>query len=107
MPAAWNVPQIIRQMAFGNFFLRDIFMWTNCFVGADIRVGVHTQGIRATEGTPNPHLFQSIAVLAGEMGYVDEARRWFREGTRTIKGKQSHALWHAWAILEAAKVACL
>lgn len=54
---------------------------------------------------PNPHLFQSIAVLAGEMGYVEEARRWFREGTRTIKGKQSHALWHAWAIMEAAKVA--
>ncbi len=66
---------------------------------------VCTQGIRATEGMPNPHLFQSIAVLAGEMGYVEEARRWFREGTRTIKGKQSHALWHAWAIMEAAKVA--
>ncbi|BDA50860.1 PsbB mRNA maturation factor Mbb1, chloroplastic [Coccomyxa sp. Obi] len=61
------------------------------------------KGIRATEGTPNPHLYQSIAVLAGEMGYVEEARRWFREGTRTIKGKQSHALWHAWAILEASK----
>lgn len=70
---------------------------------ADIRRHVGTQGIRATE-VPNPHLYQSIAVLAGEMGYVEEARRWFREGTRTIKGKQSHALWHAWAILEAAKV---
>ncbi|KAK9907358.1 hypothetical protein WJX75_002146 [Coccomyxa subellipsoidea] len=59
------------------------------------------KGIRATEGVPNPHLYQSIAVLAGEMGYLEEARRWFREGTRSIKGKQSHALWHAWAILEA------
>ena len=53
---------------------------------------------------PNPHLYQSIAVLAGEMGYLEEARRWFREGTRSIKGKQSHALWHAWAILEAQQV---
>lgn len=62
------------------------------------------QGIRATADSPNPHLYQSVAALAGQMGYVGEARRWFREGTRSIKGKQSHALWHAWALMEARKV---
>ena len=67
----------------------------------------HAQGIAATRGRPNPHLYQSIAVLAGEVGLVDEARQWFREGTRALTGRQSHALWHGWAVLEAAKVRCL
>jgi hypothetical protein len=43
-------------------------------------------------------------VLAGEMGFIDEARRWFREGTRALTGRASHALWHGWAVLEATKV---
>lgn len=62
------------------------------------------QGIMATRGRPNPHLYQSMALLAGEMGYVAEARRWFREGTRALQGRCSHALWHGWAVLEAQKV---
>ena len=45
-----------------------------------------------------------MALLAGEMGYVAEARRWFREGTRALQGRCSHALWHGWAVLEAQKV---
>ena len=62
------------------------------------------QGIRATRDHPNPYLYQSIAMLAGEMGYVHEARQWFREGTSALHGKKSHALWHAWAVMEAEKV---
>jgi hypothetical protein len=62
------------------------------------------QGIRATQERPNPHLYQAIAMLAGEMGYIDEARQWFREGTSSLEGKRSHALWHAWALMEATKV---
>ncbi|CAK0784724.1 hypothetical protein CVIRNUC_007928 [Coccomyxa viridis] len=61
------------------------------------------KGIRATREYPNPHLYQSIAILAGEMGYVAEARQWFREGTSALRGKKSHALWHAWAVMEAEK----
>lgn len=41
------------------------------------------------------------------MGLIEEARKWFREGTRSIRGKGSHALWHAWATLEAEKVSSL
>ena len=66
--------------------------------------GCLLQGIRATSEFPNPHLYQSIAMLAGEMGYVAEARQWFREGTSALRGKRSHALWHAWAVMEAEKV---
>lgn len=43
-------------------------------------------------------------MLAGEMGYIEEARQWFREGTSTLKGKRSLALWHGWAVMEATKV---
>ena len=38
------------------------------------------------------------------MGYIEEARQWFREGTSTLKGKRSLALWHGWAVMEATKV---
>ena len=65
------------------------------------------QGIRATQERPNPFLYQSIAMLAGEMGYIEEARQWFREGTSTLKGKRSLALWHGWAVMEATKVQSL
>ena len=62
------------------------------------------QGIRATQDQPSPFLYQSIAMLAGEMGYIEEARQWFREGTSTLRGKRSLALWHGWAVMEATKV---
>ena len=62
------------------------------------------QGIRATQEFPNPFLYQSIAMLAGDMGYIEEARQWYREGTSTLKGKRSLALWHGWAMMEATKV---
>ena len=31
------------------------------------------------------HMYQSLAVLAGEMGFVGEARAWFRQGTATVR----------------------
>lgn len=58
------------------------------------------RGIDATRPEGSPYLFQSLAVLAAELGKADEARRWFRDGTKSTKGRASHALWHAWALLE-------
>ncbi len=42
------------------------------------------QGIQSLRRNPNPYLYQSLAVLAAEMDCVEEARKWFREGTRTL-----------------------
>lgn len=42
------------------------------------------QGIQNLRRNPNPYLYQSLAVLAAEMDCVEEARKWFREGTRTL-----------------------
>jgi len=58
------------------------------------------RGIDATRPEGSPYLFQSLAVLAAEMNKPDEARRWFREGTLGSTGKESHAIWHAWACME-------
>lgn len=58
------------------------------------------RGIDATRPNSSPYLFQSLAVLAAELNKPDEARRWFRDGTQTGSGADSHALWHAWAVLE-------
>lgn len=58
------------------------------------------QGIQNLRRNPNPYLYQSLAVLAAEMDCLEEARKWFREGTRTLTGKASHALWQAWALME-------
>lgn len=48
----------------------------------------------------SPYLFQSLAVLASELQKPEEARKWFRTATNSIKGSASHALWHAWALME-------
>lgn len=42
------------------------------------------QGIQNLRRNPNPYLYQSLAVLAAEMDCLEEARKWFREGTRTL-----------------------
>jgi hypothetical protein len=92
-----------------------------------------SQGVRATAASPNPYLFQSLAVLAADMGRIDEARKWFHKGSstlmvsssrwqhpclrtnavrvcgtftvmtrlRVLQGQASHALWQAWAVMEA------
>ena len=48
----------------------------------------------------NPHLYQSLGVMAAERGRVQEAREHFKEGTKTEAGAQSAALWQAWGMLE-------
>lgn len=58
------------------------------------------KGIQSLRKNPNPYLYQSLAVLAAEMDCVEESRKWFREGTRTVMGRASHALWQAWALME-------
>ncbi|KAK9811400.1 hypothetical protein WJX72_003311 [[Myrmecia] bisecta] len=82
--AAWHGWGLLEKRQ-GNFLkARDLWM----------------KGIRATRNTPNPHLYQSLALLAADMGSTDEARQWFREGTKTLQGVSSHALWQAWALME-------
>ena len=49
----------------------------------------------------NPHLYQSLGMMAAERGRMQEAREHFREGSKTEAGRDSAALWHAWAVLEA------
>lgn len=43
------------------------------------------QGVKKATGVPNPHLYNSLAVLAGEMGFVEEARAWFKQGTSSVR----------------------
>lgn len=50
------------------------------------------EGIRRTRGRPNAHLLQSVAVLAGEMGLTEEARRWFAQAAQLVTGN-SHGIW--------------
>ncbi|MEW5298917.1 MAG: hypothetical protein WDW36_001987 [Sanguina aurantia] len=47
------------------------------------------------------YLYNGLAVMAAQLGKVDEARAWFEEGTTTAYGEASVALWQAWAVLEA------
>lgn len=49
----------------------------------------------------NPHLYQSLGMMAAERGRMSEAREFFNEGSKTEAGRASAALWHAWAMLEA------
>ena len=42
------------------------------------------QGIKATRSRPNPYLYQALALMATELGYTEEAREWFMEGTKTL-----------------------
>jgi len=58
------------------------------------------RGIDATRPDGSPYLYQSLAVLAADLNKPDEARRWFREGTLGTTGRESHAIWHAWACME-------
>jgi len=41
--------------------------------------------VKKTDGFPNPHLYNSLGVLAGEMGFVEEARAWFKQGTSSVR----------------------
>uniref|UniRef100_A0A061RFL8 Psbb mrna maturation factor chloroplastic-like n=1 Tax=Tetraselmis sp. GSL018 TaxID=582737 RepID=A0A061RFL8_9CHLO len=50
---------------------------------------------------PNEYLYQSLGLLAEELGRIDEARMWFRQGTDRLKGVSAHAIWQAWALMEA------
>ena len=61
---------------------------------------VWARGLEATVSKPNPYLYQSLAVLAADLDRPEEARKWFRAGTKTLSGAASHALWQAWALME-------
>ncbi|KAK9785605.1 hypothetical protein WJX73_006036 [Symbiochloris irregularis] len=59
------------------------------------------KGIKQTVKRPNPFLYQSVAVLAGEMGLTKESRQWFKDATHLFKGAGRHGIWQAWAQMEA------
>jgi tetratricopeptide (TPR) repeat protein len=42
---------------------------------------------------PNEYLYQSLGLLAQEMGRIEEARKWFRRGTENLNGIRAHAIW--------------
>ena len=42
------------------------------------------QGVKATRDKPNAYLYQALALMATELGYTEEARQWFTEGTKTL-----------------------
>lgn len=60
---------------------------------------IFMSGIRAAR-EPNPFLYESIASLAADVGLEQEARYWFREGTTTVRGAKSHAIWTSWGNME-------
>lgn len=59
------------------------------------------QRCRRKTQSQNAYLYNALAVMAAELGRVEEARAWFEEGTRTLEGAASVALWQAWAVMEA------
>ncbi|GAX78832.1 hypothetical protein CEUSTIGMA_g6269.t1 [Chlamydomonas eustigma] len=62
------------------------------------------QGISRCRKKPrnqNAYLYNALAVMAAQVGKVEEPRAWFEEGTQTLEGAASVALWQAWAVLEA------
>lgn len=59
------------------------------------------KGLRLVpDDQPKEFLHQSLGVMAAERNRVDEARFHFKAGLSTPKGRQSGALWHAWALME-------
>lgn len=58
------------------------------------------RGITATRDNPSSYLLDAIGNLAAHVGLLDEARDWFRAGTNTIAGANSHAIYTSWACLE-------
>ena len=60
----------------------------------------HPARCRQTTDKSVPYMYCSLAVMAAELGRVDEARAWFEEGTGSRFGRTSCALWHAWAVME-------
>ncbi len=59
------------------------------------------QRCRRKQQASNAYLYNALAVMAAELKRVAEARAWFDEGTSTVEGVASVALWQAWAVLEA------
>lgn len=73
-----------------------------CLQGNLLRArDIWLKGIRQTTKRPNPFLYQSVAVLAGEMGLTAESRQWFKDATKLFRGAGRHGVWQAWAQMEA------
>lgn len=71
----------------------DPLPWLAARQGNYIRAReLYEKGLRkATE--PSPYLYQSLGLLCQRMGLIEEARRWFRMGTKEVKGISGHAIW--------------
>lgn len=42
------------------------------------------QGVKKAK-VPNPYLYQSLAILAADLGCTEESRKWFMAGINTLK----------------------
>ena len=51
------------------------------------------QRCRRRPKAQNAYLYNGLAVMAAQLGRVQEARAWFEEGTRSLEGAASVALW--------------
>lgn len=62
------------------------------------------KGLRAAQSTGNDvsvtYAYSSLGQLCERMGKLDEARRWYSEGTKTKLGSNNFVLWSSWALLE-------
>jgi len=69
-------------------------LWLSCqwTQAGDVTADVGAvQGIKATKSRPNSYLYQALALMATELKYMEEARQWFMEGTKTVMVSCQHA----------------
>ena len=78
----------------GRTLLRSPLPLRRCHGSVIVCRSCLLQGISKTKKRkPNPYLYQSVAVLAAEMGLTESARDWFQRGTSTFSvGSRQHLL---------------
>ena len=90
-PITGNIPQFFSQADEQSSSLHSLHdpgenYWLHCDLNCQSTILVlGSQGVKKLQGAPNPHLYCSLAVLAGEMGFVEQARAWFKQGTSSVR----------------------
>lgn len=75
---------MLQHMCFRVLLVAAHSAFANCMTCSNPTCSIASQGIKATRSTPNPYLYQALALMATELGYTEEARQWFMEGTKTL-----------------------
>jgi Tfp pilus assembly protein PilF len=91
--AAWHGWGLLEKRAGDRGRARDLWV-------RGVREAKKDAAAYAVAG-PNPHLHQSLAMLAAEAGFMEEARAWFGEAVSGRAGSRAAPVWHAWAMAEA------